>query len=73
MSQCNMQGFISDEQDEQFASVFPEGRTASQYLRRNLPNDGDRMFFGYNEDTDEWVQVINKGGRLWVEIGEAAA
>lgn len=73
MSQCNMQGFISDEQDEKFASVFPEGMTAGQYLAYALPNDGDRAFFGYNKKTKEWIQLVNKNGRLWIEVGEAAA
>ena len=73
MSQSNMQGFDSDEIDEEHGSVFPEGRTASEYLATALPNDGDSMFFGYNKDTDEWVQLVNVGGRLWIEVGEGAA
>lgn len=73
MSQCNMQGFVSDEIDEKFALAFPEGMTATEYLQAYLPNDGDRKFFGYNEETDEWVQIVNKNGRMWIEIGEAAA
>ena len=68
-----MQGYITDEQDDNHKRVFSEGLTASQYLERYLPNDGDRAFFGYNEETEEWVQVFNRNGRLWIEIGEAAA
>lgn len=73
MSQCNMQGFVSNDLDEKFANRFPEGMRASQYLERYLPNNGDSKFFGYNKETEEWVQITNKNGRLWIEIGEAAA
>ena len=73
MSQCNMQGFISDEMDEKFACCFPEGMDATSYLQAYLPNNGDRKFFGYCKETEEWIQLVNKNGRLWIEVGEAAA
>lgn len=73
MSQSNMNGFISDEEDEKHASVFIETSKASEYLKREMPNEGDRKFFGYNKDTEEWILLVNKGGRLWIEVGEAAA
>ena len=68
-----MQGFISDEMDAKHAAVFSEGMSQSEYLAAYLPNDGDHKFFGYNDETEEWVRIVNIGGRLWIEIGEAAA
>jgi len=68
-----MQGFISDEMDGKHFAVFPEGMSASEYLKHYLPNNGDRKFFGYCKETEEWIQIVNKDGKLWIEIGEAAA
>lgn len=72
MSQCNMQGFISDEMDSEHAAIFREGGTATEWLNEYLPRDGDRMFFD-RRDGYQWIQLVNKNGRLWIEVGEAAA
>lgn len=73
MSQSNMNGFVTDEQDAKHTEVFSESLSASNWMKHTLPNDGDSMFFGYNTATEEWVILKNKGGRLWIEVGEAAA
>lgn len=72
MSQSNMNGFINDEQDEKFTKVFAESMTASGYLESQLPKNGDRLFFS-GHGHDQWVEIVNKDGRLWIEIGEGAA
>lgn len=70
MSQSNLNGFISNETDETHSSIFTETKNAEEFLKSRLPNNGDYLWF---ESEDEWLQIVNKGGRLWLEIGEGGA
>lgn len=72
MSQSNMSGFISEEQDKEFVKVFSESMRASQFIRAQLPKDGDRLWFTQSGG-EQWLEIRNKGGRLYIEIGEGAA
>ncbi len=65
-----MSGFVSDEQDAKFKETFSESETSTQFMQQFLKNDGDRMFFGYSNDGNFWIEMRNKGGRLHVEVGE---
>ena len=67
-----MQGFVSDEMDKKHAEVFSEGSSASRYLKRYLSKPGDREHY-VNDDDGTWLQLVNKDGRLWLEVGEGAA
>lgn len=70
MSQSNMNGFIG-EPDPVFGAVFTESMSAEEFLRERLPKHLDNLWF--TSDSGEWCQIVNKNGRLWIEVGEGAA
>ena len=67
-----MNGFISNKVDLKHTSIFTESSNAEEYLKRFLPDNGDREHYCSDED-DTWIQLVNKNGRLWIGVGEPGA